>query len=684
VTANNHTPVISNDFTAYTEGELLVNYPTWLSFPDGISPICASGTAIYPPKHTTPSAIAAGVTEGSYPLNQYAKFKIYDTDCGTSVDIPQGVGVGMRGSTVEGGDYHFYHVNIDGAENRLQVSKSSWGNWRNFIIDEAILPQRNQEFWAEVESHGDGTCTISVYGPNDPDLLIKSVTDGTELTGDQMMVLMATRSDEYPVMLEVEFGVLDITENRVIHNVNDNDIIVNNSLVTVNGSGLANVTGAFISYLGNRPYPLTLNFAGDSVVYIEPWDLHDTQLYYTVGDGRNRLTLTHDLHPTNDLFIYYTHNPSADMQFVQLVNSTGPDSELMDKELGALDGDQIVVPRTVGLSSVSLLDNGDAVYDEAVVHGQQHERLFMDKFGSPNYTWYAGTVTVNQVSAAPPVILVAVGIGSRGAVEQVSVTQTHPLDTEDLDSVSAVEQGGILTLGPTATYLTQIINTGIYSAPFEFISHTGVGHYPITPSLTTSGAVQEVAVLHTATLVALDLDANNSKLEDGRVYINFGLHPDDLVGLCTIREQAVVVTHNLQSTAGITQDNWVEEVGIPTILLTTSLEQDNSIEQGAIDQIHSLAGLSLDGIGDIQSGEMTGVVHLVRAADADSVGAVEASAITATHTVSAESLDAVSHIQQSNLRGYADTLIGKSSIEAGAIIQTLSPYRFATGMVIGA
>lgn len=380
--------VHAGDFTAIDDGSVLSDEPIWRSLIGAPSPICYSNIVIAPEFGVT-NVQHGAIIEGSYPGDQFCSMQILDANAGPS-NTAQGLGIGLRASGVDADTLASYRVNVSGTDSNITIFRfDPAGSGATVLHTIAYTPADNDWITAEVESDGAGGCDIRVYDKDE--VLLADVNDPVELIG-ATMYLALSYTDEHVFITGFDFGYLDIESARTLDNVNTDYQVNSLGQFVANGSGLAGVTGGNISFTGLRPYELTIIQATDSAVNITPVDILVTQLQL----GVLRLTL---YHPDGELTITFDQLPEVGWQYVTLAGATGG---YIDKDLGAVDGDQICVPSTVGFSSVVLFADGDVHFDGALNQGQTMERRFFDK---STFLWESGTVTINQAGAglAPPV-----------------------------------------------------------------------------------------------------------------------------------------------------------------------------------------------------------------------------------------------------------------------------------------
>jgi len=540
---------------------------------------------------------------------------------------------------------------------------------------------RLDEFWCEVVSDDGGGCDIEIYhttrdGNGDPvidDQLLRQIHDPVELLGWEVGIVLASEGVLPVSAVTISFGNIETAVTRLISSINTDDQVYSLGPMNVHGSGFTDVSAAFVAKSGNRPYPLNIIYKEHSYLEIEPWDIHDTQHYYSTG-----YTLTLE-HPLGDFSANFTLSASADARWVEL---SGSDGTLMATDAAAVDRDFLEVPASVGNSVLRLSVDGDVEYDEALPPGSTHARWL---FSRPrNYTWDSGLVTIDQLPGS--IILGGDDLdGLNNSVEAKSVTSTHVLAKQDLAGTATVSQQAISTPGPAITYSTQIFNNAFFAAPFDFVAGYGVGYYPIVANVSGSGEIESPAiVLSHTTLHADDLDAIPALTSGGIVRSDHQLGSTNLAAGGEIEPTTSTFTR-VMSPLDLTQLNSVESVSaeVPHVLETISLTQVNTVEDGSLDQVSAFPGEPLDSIGQTQPVTIT-QSHRVSAATADSTGALQALSVLTEHVLAAQSASSTTWISTPNIVGTERAVIGVGSIESVAIIQTLDPYRYATAMVIGA
>ena len=381
------TPVITDGFTGYADGNLDVN-PGWLTLTGTYSPIVHDGTdGIYSNPDPLPYT---AMVEGNYPLNHYAGIRLYDSVGSATAGTGAGVLLRTTGQNVFG--ISTYQIMANNHRGDLTIYRHFEGSYTTLDSASHTFEQGNGNawIWAEVESDGVGGCDLRIY--DEDENLILETNDPVELTGVRVGVILKTDAANNPSILYFESGLIDTLGNRRLDDVNGNFQALSNGTFIANGSGLSGVTGGNISYLDQRAYPITIASALDATVDIEPIDIHSTSLEPITS---LKLTLNH---PEGPLSVNFLMLPEDGAQTVELSGATG---NYIDKDIGAIDGDFIEIPTTVGFSSVELFEDGDVHYDGAVNQGTTHIRWLFDKSAS---TWESGDVTINQtgVGLSPP------------------------------------------------------------------------------------------------------------------------------------------------------------------------------------------------------------------------------------------------------------------------------------------
>jgi len=378
--------VLLDYFTSSSDGDLLSDRPQWRSLEGAASPVCYQSSVIAPESGVTGVQHGA-IAEGTYPLSQYARMELYDTDAGNSYDA-QGVALGLRASGSSEPELTGYRVNLSDTDDEIYLFRfDPLGDGTSLVGSFPYSPQRNDVITAEVKSDGSGGCDFTLYDQDE--VVIGTANDAVELVGGFMYVAMSY-TNLIPSLLAVEFGYLDVAANRQIDNVNIDFAVKSLGNFQANGAGLVGVTGGNISFSGLRPFEIVLAGVTDSQVNIQPIDISQTQLQF----GVLRLTL---YHPDGDLTIAFDQFPEDGWQYVTLAGATG---NYIDKDISAVDGDQICMPTGVQFSSVLLFADGDVHFDGALNQGQEVERRLYDLSA---FTWDAGIVTIDQaaVGVAP-------------------------------------------------------------------------------------------------------------------------------------------------------------------------------------------------------------------------------------------------------------------------------------------
>ena len=373
----------TDDFQGHLHNTFIADYPPWLGLSPTPSPIVYL-QAPYAVLLMQEGTQAAAIIENNFPNNQYARFNIGVTTAGTG-GVKNGAGVLLR-LGFSGPSFWHYQVMVNGSDNSVTIYKVDTGNAIDVVLASVShTPAQFDPFFCEVETISGTTCEIRVYDKNET--IIAQATDSDELSGVYAGVMLSSQLGGFPSIDYIEFGTLDIADNRSLDTVNPDGVVKANGPITLTGSGFSGITGGHISDNGARQFPITITNLQESVIQVAPIDVvGQSSLDY----GTMRMTLTHSTDP--DLTKEFTLAPEDGWQAVVLAGAT--DNTLLLTDTVATDGDTMEIPTNNGFSDFTLNSTGDVTYDSAVNQGTQHTRRLYDN--STN-TWDSGTVTINQI-----------------------------------------------------------------------------------------------------------------------------------------------------------------------------------------------------------------------------------------------------------------------------------------------
>jgi hypothetical protein len=371
----------SDDFAGYGNSTLLTDYPPWLALGDTAPIVFNDNTfaAIYPPENTE----AAAVYESICPQDCFAAFAVDDASGGAGAKA--GVGVLVRLGLL-GEDYWFYRIMANATSNTVGIWKvDSRTTTDSLLVSESVTISSADEFWCEIDTDGAGTTTIRVY--NAADQVIATASDGTELTGDYVcLVVSGTGVGIQPQMSSIALGALETSGNRRLDTVNPGNVVQSKGNITLTGVGLSDVDSAKISLGGARPYTCAISNKQSTQITITPVDIAFTQLPY----GTLTMTLEHATDP--DVSKTFTMEAQAGWQSVTLSGAT--DNTLLLTGTVATNSDTMEIPNNDGFSTFTLSANGDVLIDSAANQGMVFERRLYDQ---TNSSWNVGNVTINQI-----------------------------------------------------------------------------------------------------------------------------------------------------------------------------------------------------------------------------------------------------------------------------------------------